>query len=103
MVTFTAAGNPVGQGATDQLGGDILTLLRQAAQTVRETTDLSKTLAAELKCAQERVKQLKQDLEQSRDRLAQTEGWLFRIQMEMEEAYSDLATEELQRVSQRVP
>src|SRR5262245_5666261 len=75
--------------ALDQSGEAIVALLQQAAKLSNESCDramgLAHKLSIQLRAAEDRIKHLQAELQQSQDRAARAEKWLSRIYLEIEE------------------
>ena len=74
---------------TDQAGHALIAMLQQAAKISNDNCDramsLAHKLSVELRAAEDRMKQLEAEADHFRDRAARAEGWLQRIQKEVEE------------------
>ena len=84
--------------AADKIGNGIITVLKQAAQAARESADrairTSRRLEEQLQQSEARVKRLEAELKQSQGRAVCAEGWLSRVQKELEVAFAPSPVEE---------
>jgi replicative superfamily II helicase len=90
VVQFSKEKSARGDGdGLDQSGEAIVALLQQAANLANENCDramsLAHKLSIQLRAAEDRVKHLQAELQQSQDRSARAEKWLNRIYREIED------------------
>jgi uncharacterized coiled-coil DUF342 family protein len=75
----------------DKAGQSILDLLHKAADTAdhntRQAVEAAQRLAQQLQAARDHIAQLERDLDAYRDRAERAEGWLNKIQGEIEEQF----------------
>jgi ABC-type transporter Mla subunit MlaD len=75
----------------DKAGQSVLDLLQQTAdaadQNTRQAVEAAQRLAQQLQAARDRIGQLERDLDAYRDRAERAEGWLNKIQGEIEEQF----------------
>ena len=80
--------------AVDKIGYGIITIMKQSAQTVRETADrvadTVRRLAEDLHQTEEQGRRLEGELKQFQDRTVRAEKWLARIQSETAEEFQKL-------------
>jgi hypothetical protein len=73
----------------DEAGQAVIAKIRKAAELSHETCDramaLAHKLAMQLRAAEDRIKQLEEEVALFRDRAARAEGWLQTIYKEIEE------------------
>jgi predicted nucleic acid-binding Zn-ribbon protein len=76
----------------DSVGHSALDLLHKAADAAdhntRQALESAQRLAQQLKAARDHVAQLEHDLDAHRDRAERAEGWLNKIQGEVEEQFT---------------
>jgi ABC-type transporter Mla subunit MlaD len=75
----------------DKAGQSVLDLLHQAAdasdQNTRQALESAQSVAQQLQAARDRIAQLERDLDAYRDRAERAEGWLNKVQGEIEEQF----------------
>jgi len=92
-------------GTVDRSGQAIVGLLQQAAGAAKENCeramDVAHKLSMQLSAAEDRIKELENDIHHYHDRALRSERWLARIYKEIEEKFFDPQVAERERQEAR--
>jgi hypothetical protein len=88
IVPLTRAANAPSSDVPDASGNKIMNMLQRVAEMANEdcqrAMDLAHRLSFQLRTAEERARAMEAELAHVRDRASRAEGWLLRIQKEIE-------------------
>src|SRR5271166_71453 len=103
IVPFAAVskGQPTANIVADDSGRTIVALLQKAAEMAKESCaramDLAHKLSFQLRAAEERARELEQEVAHFRNRAARAEEWLLRIHNEVEHRFFQNKDRELRQ------
>jgi hypothetical protein len=91
VVPFAPKSNSKSEAQVDRAGQAILGLLHQAASTAeannQKAIEMAHKLSAQLRAAEDRIRQLEATVRHHEDRADRTEKWLYQISMEIEQKF----------------
>lgn len=91
VVPFAPKSNSKSEAELDRAGQAILGLLHQAASTAeannQKAIEMAHKLSAQLRAAEDRIRQLEATVRHHVDRADRAEKWLYQISMEIEQKF----------------
>jgi len=91
VVPFAPKSNSKSEAELDRAGQAILGLLHQAASTAeannQKAIEMAHKLSAQLRAAEDRIRQLEATLRHHEERADRAEKWLYQISMEIEQKF----------------
>ena len=91
VVPFAPKSNSKSEAELDRAGQAILGLLHQAASTAeannQKAIEMAHKLSAQLRAAEDRIRQLEATVRHQEERADRAEKWLYQISMEIEQKF----------------